>query len=479
MSFSGFTFLFLFLPLALALNFLLPKRWRNATALLSSLLFYAWISGGQIIFLLVFILVNDRLGRWIRAHAGQPLPARRRTVAAVAFNLAILVFYKLAALPWVAPAVLRQPAWFQELARYPIGISFLTFLAIAYLIDVYRRRIPGEVSLFSLSLYLALFPKVIAGPLMRYGEFAPQLEHRLVTVSAAADGARRFILGLARKVLVADLLAVLVNQVFAVEGLRLPPGLAWLGIVAFSLQIYHDFAGYSDMAIGLGLMLGFRFPENFNLPYTSLSITEFWRRWHISLSNWFRDYVFYPLERFRRSGSGYPQALNTLAVFLLTGLWHGLTPNFLIWGGIHGTAIALEQGRPGARLRSLGRLWQYCYALAVIMLGWVFFRSGSLAGALHYLASLVGVYRSLPAFPLSVMPPVPLSTWLALLVGAFFALPVFPWLVGRLENGLPHRLVSSRLAWRLLADAGLLLLFVLAVMQMAGSTYQGYIYAQF
>ena len=396
MVFSSTIFLFFFLPLTLLAYFVVGPRGRNAILLAASLLFYAW---GETVYLLVMlfsIAANYLFGRLID-HARQR--GRRGGLAfacAVATNLGLLGFFKYANflvdnLNPVLPVLGLAP---MDIGRVhlPIGISFFTFQALSYIIDLYRNETTVQRSLLNFALYKALFPQLIAGPIVRYRDVAREIEQRTVSLDDFASGVQRFIIGLGKKVLIANVMGRAADTIFATPAETLPATLAWTGAIAFMLQIYFDFSGYSDMAIGLGRMFGFHFLENFNYPYIARSVREFWRRWHISLSTWFRDYLYIPLGGNRhgpvRTGA------NLLLVFLLCGLWHGASWTFLIWGVYHGIFLVLE--RVPAVRRLLDRLpapVQHAYVLLVVLVGWVFFRADTFAHALAYLQAMVDFSR--------------------------------------------------------------------------------------
>ena len=396
MVFSSTIFLFFFLPLTLLAYFVVGPRGRNAILLAASLLFYAW---GETVYLLVMlfsIAANYLFGRLID-HARQR--GRRGGLAfacAVATNLGLLGFFKYANflvdnLNPVLPVLGLAP---MDIGRVhlPIGISFFTFQALSYIIDLYRNETTVQRSLLNFALYKALFPQLIAGPIVRYRDVAREIERRTVSLHDFASGVQRFIIGLGKKVLIANVMGRAADTIFATPAETLPATLAWTGAIAFMLQIYFDFSGYSDMAIGLGRMFGFHFLENFNYPYIARSVREFWRRWHISLSTWFRDYLYIPLGGNRhgpvRTGA------NLLLVFLLCGLWHGASWTFLIWGVYHGIFLVLE--RVPAVRRLLDRLpapVQHAYVLLVVLVGWVFFRADTFAHALAYLEAMVDFSR--------------------------------------------------------------------------------------
>ncbi|MGD8338870.1 MAG: MBOAT family protein, partial [Desulfobacterales bacterium] len=380
MLFSSIIFLFQFLPLCLLLYFLAGKRLRNLLLLIASLVFYAWGESYYVLLMLVSILVNYLCGLMIDRYRGRQA-ARGFLIAAIAFNvLSISVFKYANFLVDNLNTLLSQiGAGPIELApiHLPIGISFFTFQAMSYAVDVYRRDAPVQRNPLNIGLYIALFPQLIAGPIIRYHDIAAQLIRRRVRLDDLSYGIERFVVGLGKKVLIANQVAIIADQVFSFPYETLTPGVAWLGVLCYTLQIYFDFSGYSDMAIGIGRMFGFHFLENFNYPYISRSIREFWRRWHISLSSWFRDYLYIPLGGNHRGPLR--TYLNLLIVFFLCGLWHGASWNFVIWGLLHGLFLVIE--RLGFE-KILNRWWsplRYLYVMLVVCTGWVFFRAENLS----------------------------------------------------------------------------------------------------
>jgi alginate O-acetyltransferase complex protein AlgI len=380
------------------------------------------------------------------------------------------LFLVLGVRPLVAPRILL-----------PIGISFFTFHAISYVVDVYRRDATAQKSPVHAALYLLLFPQLIAGPIIRYRDIADQLASRLVSLDDFASGVRRFIIGLAKKVLIANVVAGPADKIFAMPFDQLSAAHAWLGIVCYTLQIYFDFSGYSDMAIGLGRMFGFRFPENFRWPYIAGSVQEFWRRWHISLSTWFRDYLYIPL-----GGNRVPtgrQYRNLVTVFFLCGLWHGASWNFVIWGLWHGAFLVIErvlrsrQATPDATVqRGLFRpIWAHLYTMAVVMVGWVFFRADTLPGAIAFLEALAGASPALPT-PYAVGFYLTPELWLVLAAGVIGSLPWLPALAARVTA------IADPMRVRVLQTVGaasVVALFVASLLQVAARTYNPFIYFRF
>jgi len=390
MVFSDPLFLFVFLPLLLTAYLLVPLVFRNPLLLGASLGFYAIGEGQYTAVMLASIAFNYCTARILDGAAS----SRRKAVLAlgIAVNLGALVFFKYA--NFLVAEINRLLATFGQLhldlapVHLPLGISFFVFQGMSYLIDVYRKEVPAERSLFRFALFKALFPQLIAGPIVRYPDVAAQLPNRQISLEKLTRGSERFILGLSKKVLLANPTGAVADQIFALPLSEVDGSIAWLGLVCYAMQIYFDFSGYSDMAIGLGRIFGFEFRENFDYPYVARSVTEFWRRWHLSLSTWFRDYLYIPLGGNRLGPKR--TYLNLFTVFALCGLWHGASWNFLIWGLWHGTLLAVERAFLSRKLegkRALGHV----YALVAVAVGWVFFRAGTLEQALAYLKALAMV----------------------------------------------------------------------------------------
>lgn len=394
MVFSSVTFLFFFLPICLGGYFLIGPRWRNNWLLLSSLAFYTWGGGALVVLLIISTTVDYAMG-WVVGSGvttGNRLRIRLGVTGSVLVNLALLSYFKYANFFVEQLNGLGQRFGLEEIAWtsvvLPIGISFFTFQSMSYTIDVARGRVPHLRNPLDFALYVTLFPQLVAGPIVRFHEISHQIHEREVGVERFAQGAVRFAHGLAKKVLIADAVAPVANAAFDSTLAEIGPAAAWLGIVAYTIQIYFDFSGYSDMAIGLGTMLGFDFPENFRRPYSAVSITDFWRRWHITMSNWFRDYLYIPLGGSRRT-SGRTLA-NLWIVFVMTGIWHGANWTFLLWGLYHGFLLMAERvtkQRPVGQEASWAPLRRAGVLLAV-MLGWVLFRSPSASAAWDYLGAM-------------------------------------------------------------------------------------------
>ncbi|CAG4901400.1 MBOAT family O-acyltransferase [Paraburkholderia saeva] len=387
MVFSSIVFLGLFLPVTFVAYHLAPTRFRNALLALASIAFYAWGEPRFVILMLVSVVINFYSARLL----DQSKARRAILSAAVTLNLLILALFKYGNFIVDNLNVLLAPAGIPAITikpiALPIGISFYTFHAISYLIDIYRRNAKPNTNIVEYSLYIMLFPQLVAGPIIRYKDIYTQLSKRAISFEDINAGIMRFTMGLSKKVLIANQFGMVADAGFNTPADQLGALVAWACLLCYTLQIYFDFSGYSDMAIGLGRMFGFRFPENFNYPYSARSIQDFWRRWHISLSTWFRDYVYIPLGGNRKGEAR--TLLNLWTVFLLTGIWHGASWNFVIWGAIHGFFLMLE--RFARRLDiAVPRTTGQIYAILVVMLAWVFFRTSSLEQAAHYLLALAG-----------------------------------------------------------------------------------------
>ncbi|MGG4395822.1 MBOAT family O-acyltransferase [Paenibacillus thiaminolyticus] len=388
MVFSSVVFLFTFLPAALLLYYASPRRGKNAALLLISLLFYAWGEPVYIV-LLLFSAVTDYVnGLLIERFRGRTALQRLTLIFSLAVNVGVLCFFKYA--DFLIESL--NGAFGTSIAPLdlplPIGISFYTFQTMSYTIDVYRGRCKAQRSFIDFAAFVSMFPQLVAGPIVRYDEVEKQLSERSITLEQIGYGVRRFIIGLGKKVLLANNIGMLWDM--SRSGIDdLTTAGAWIGIIAFAFQIYFDFSGYSDMAIGLGSMLGFRFPENFNYPYISASASEFWRRWHMTLGAWFRDYVYFPLGGSRTSK---PRLVfNLFVVWFLTGLWHGASWNFILWGLYFGLLIGLEKLFLGSWLERLWRPVRHAYLIAAALFGWVLFGLDDMASIANYMGKMLGL----------------------------------------------------------------------------------------
>ena len=489
MIFCSPVFLFAFLPLVLLSHAAAPRSWRNLVLLLWSALFYFWGERLFIGVLLVSIALNYGFGLALDRAVG----ARRRAaiVAAVAVNLALLGFYKYAGFLTqnldAALEALNLPGIPVVTPHLPLGISFFTFHALSYVIDVYRREVRARRNPVDFALYLAFFPQLVAGPIVRYHDISDQLDRRRESLDLAASGTERFVAGLGKKMLLANPAGEAADHIFGLAPDDLAPGVAWFGLACYTLQIYLDFSAYSDMAIGLARLFGFNFLENFDYPYCSRSIQEFWRRWHISLSNWLRDYLFIPLGGSRTTP--WRVYLNLMIVFFLCGLWHGASWNFVVWGAVHGLFLILERLGLAQLLEHLPAIVGHVYAMSVVMLAWVFFRAPDIGAALHYLAVMAGLQESPAATGIQAFLDPPLLASLA--VGVLASTPVFARLTADWRARLTQRrgvvdppIEQLRIAADGPAMLGLRLVALLAITvaatgRIAAGTYNPFIYFRF
>lgn len=392
MLFSSITFLFLFLPVTVLIYYLVPQKTRNLVLLIASLFFYAWGEPVYVVLMILSILLNFFCGKDIGEKRADPVRAKRSLIFAVVMNVLILGFFKYYGLLMETLNVLfPYEIPYRELAL-PIGISFYTFQELSYLIDIYRGNAKPQQRLLPFALYISMFPQLIAGPIVRYVDIEAQLLNRVMSMRKFGQGVMYFIVGFAKKVVLADSIGALYEQITALSIGSFSVLTAWVGCLAFAFQIYFDFSGYSDMAIGLGKMFGFEFRKNFQYPYIAKNIGEFWRRWHISLGTWFREYVYIPL-----GGNKCPSSrhlLNLLIVWALTGLWHGAQWNFLVWGLYYGVILILERYVWGRALGRLPGFVQHIYTFVLVLIGWVFFFSPSLGAAMDYLGVMFGAGAS-------------------------------------------------------------------------------------
>ena len=389
MLFSSITFLFIFLPLTLLLYYLVPVRMKNYVMLAASLIFYAWGEPVYIILMILSIILNYFCGQDIYEKRDNARAMKMSLMFGVVMNLLILGFFKYYGLLMdTINAILPIDIPYRMLAL-PIGISFYTFQAMSYLIDVYRKEVKPQENILYFALYISMFPQLIAGPIVRYIDIEEQLKERSINTTKFGEGAMYFIRGLAKKVVLANTFGSVYEQVAAMQMGSFSTLTAWVGAIAYAFQIYFDFGGYSDMAIGLGKMFGFEFLPNFNYPYIAKSITDFWRRWHISLSTWFREYVYIPLGGNRCTPSRH--ILNLLIVWMLTGLWHGAQWNFMFWGLYYGVILILEKYLWGSKIEKLPSAVQHIYAFVLVLFGWVFFFSPTLGYAGQYLKVMFGI----------------------------------------------------------------------------------------
>ena len=469
MLFSSTVFLYLFLPAVLVLYYTV-FRWsrvaQNLLLLCASLFFYAWGEPKFVLVMLWSILINWFMGLLVDELREKKKLCKFVVALDVAFNLSILFVFKYLTFTCeTIKHVFRLDFQTVEIAL-PIGISFFTFQAMSYVIDVYRQNASVQTNLFYVGLYISFFPQLIAGPIVRYQTITDQIVNRKETIEDFFDGFARFVVGLSKKVLLANNFAILADQVFDANqrGDSISAAFCWLGAVAYTLQIFFDFSGYSDMAIGLGRMFGFHFLENFDYPYVSTSVTEFWRRWHISLGTWFRDYLYIPLGG-NRCGTR-RNILNLFLVWALTGLWHGANFTFIVWGLMYFSLLVFEKYSGFFRLKPGFLRW--VYTLFFVIIGWVIFRANSIWDAFEY-------YRKM--FGLDGNPAIDglFTGWFAqniimICFGIFFSTPIFKHVTEKAEENILFNLAKT---------VGLAAVFVLSIASLVSSSYNPFIYFHF
>lgn len=494
MTFSSLAFIFYFLPLVLMLYYLFffSRTLKNIILLICSLFFYTFGEPKYILLLLISIVVNYLIGLLIGDTKGRKKAAIFWMSAAVIFNLSILVVFKY--LTFISKNMYYATGGKTEIIEIalPIGISFFTFQAISYVVDVYKKDAKAQKNLFHLALYLSFFPKLTQGPVMKYEAFAPQITQRRETFKKFSSGVCFFITGLGKKVLLANNMAIVVDRIFEIHKMgNIPISLAWLGAFAYTFQIYFDFSGYSDMAVGLGLMFGFKLDRNFNYPYISKSISEFWRRWHISLGTWFRDYLYFPLGGSRVINKDL-LIRNLAIVWIATGVWHGANWTFLVWGIINFVFIAMEKVFRFEQLK-IPSFIRHLYAMLVVIIGWVIFRANSLQEAGSYLTCMFNfisneffsdyTYMFLKEFWIFFIGAILFSLPIASIANQFMAKGILirknvdltpPFKEHSVYVEVPLVRVIS-----FLYPIGMVLLFIICIAYMVKGSYNPFIYFQF
>ncbi|CCY25059.1 uncharacterized protein BN676_01636 [Brachyspira sp. CAG:484] len=466
MLFSSISFIYVFLPAVCFLYLITRKELHNPILLIASIIFYAWGEPRYLAIMLVTIMVNYLGALLIEKY---PLKKKLTLTLTIAANLGFLIYFKyFNFILGNINALLHTNIDFIKVVM-PIGISFYTFQAMSYLIDVYRGECKAQKDIYKLALYICLFPQLIAGPIVKYHDVAEQIDSREVNFEKVDIGVKRFIIGLAKKMLIANTMGAIADKIFVQAPDTFTPLVAWIGSFAYSLQLFYDFSGYSDMAIGLGLIFGFRFMENFNYPYISKSITEFWRRWHISLSTWFRQYVYIPLGGNKISPNR--TYINLAVVFFLTGLWHGASWNFIFWGLWNGFFIILEKmtGWHKETDKPFINFLKHIYTIFIFVLGWVMFRADNMHYAAIYLKNMFGLVKVHDiAYGISYYgDTVEILTFIIALI---CATPVFSKIL---------EIKQERKILRSIVNIWLIILFILSTAAVAASTYNPFIYFRF
>ncbi|MFW2489239.1 MBOAT family O-acyltransferase [Clostridium chromiireducens] len=471
MVFSSIIFMFIFLPLVLLGYFLLKIEYRNVFLILASIIFYAVDNPKFMIVLIASIAINYLMGlniNYAKMHFSK-LGNRMVLLITILLNLSLLFYFKYMNF-FIASAngIFGTNISLMNIGL-PLGISFFTFQGMSYTLDLYMGKVRVQKNLINFTLYMTLFPKIIQGPIARYRDIYEQIENRECSVSKFSYGIRRFILGLAKKVIIANQLGIIVDQIFAKAPNENSVAIAWLGAICYTIQIYFDFSGYSDMAIGLGKMFGFDFLENFNYPYISTSLTEFWRRWHISLSTWFRDYIYIPLGGNRR-GNVY---FNSLVVFFITGMWHGAAWNFIIWGLWHGMFLIIEKYLKLNNINmKLPKFIKWIYAMLIVVLGWVLFRAPDINYALTYIGVMFGII-STKSVGFTVFWYLSSKIIMLMLLAVISSIPlkiIFRRIIEPLDNTY-FKVIGG--------DIYLIAIFFISIMYVMTSTYNAFIYFKF
>lgn len=490
MVFSSSIFMFTFLPLSLILYYIIPKnntKLRNKLLFFVSLFFYAWGEPIYLLIMIISIVINYIFALLVEKYR-KNIKFQKIIIAIMLMaNLSILFVFKYTGFFIKNINTLLHSNFYVPNIALPIGISFFTFQAISYVIDVYRRvDIDGEIveaqkSIINVGLYIAFFPQLIAGPIVRYKTIALQINKRTESLEKFEQGIKRFIIGLSKKILLANNLALIADKTFSMTNSQLCSSLAWLGAVAYTLQILFDFSGYSDMAIGLGKMFGFEFMENFNYPYISKSVSEFWRRWHISLGNWFKDYVYIPLGGNRH---GIKRTIfNSFVVWLLTGIWHGASWNFIVWGMYYFVFITIENLFKTKNSISKGNILKntikHLYLIIVVVIGWVFFKANTLQSAIAYLQSMFSMNSNLEANKI--------TSWYIyqnkyfLMLAILFSTPIVPYIKNVCEKSV-RTIYSTKiinLVFKFTYSFLYIILLLINISYIIKNTYSPFIYFNF
>lgn len=475
MIFSSMLFLWLFLPIFILIYYIIDKKYKNVFLVIASFIFYGWSKPSYLILILLVILISYFSGILIYRQDNK-IKRKYLLIVSLIVNLGILAYFKY--FNFVASnlnSLIGKEIMGLRDIILPLGISFYMFQSLSYLIDIYRSKnnngeIKVQTNIVNLALYIVLFMKVTQGPIIKYHDFYEQIENRESNVEKTAYGIKRFILGLSKKVLLANTLGLVADDIFALSTNDITTTIAWLGIVCYTLQIYFDFSGYSDMAIGLGEMFGFTFIENFNYPYLSKSIQEFWRRWHISLSTWFKEYLYIPLGGNRKGNTR--TYVNLIIVFFITGLWHGSSWNFIFWGIFHGIFLVIERVGFGKLLeKNKLKVLNHIYAILVVMVGWVFFRADNLKYAIEYIykmfipTNVEGLYNASFFINKEVL--------LVLVISILLS--------GVLQKFIPkiQKIVYERKETNSLSILVLVMLLFICIVSVANGTYNPFIYFKF
>lgn len=468
MVFSSLIFIFIFLPLVLVSYYIAPRRLRNTVILLASLLFYAWGEPTYIILIIISILINYLGALLIRVHIKNKDKSKFIFITLLLIDISILFFFKYYGFAIECLGSIIGLDLKVKSISLPLGISFYTFQQISYIADIYMQKVKPERNLIDFATYITMFPQLIAGPIVKYDDIHKQLANRKESINKFGEGVQRFIIGLGKKVILANNIGLIWTQVKEVNLNDLSVVLSWIGIIAFTLQIYFDFSGYSDMAIGLAKMFGFDFLENFDYPYISKSITEFWRRWHMSLGGWFREYIYIPLGGNKKGTL--IQVRNLFIVWFTTGLWHGASTNFVVWGLYFGVILFIEKIYLKDLLKKIPSIFSHIYTLIIVMIGWVIFDMNTLTDSGHYIKIMFGFGNNI--FIDNLAKYILTNNFIILLIGLICSTKLIKIYMNKIKSTFRENDVF-------LITAINLLILIISTAYLVGASYNPFLYFRF
>ena len=468
MVFSSLIFIFIFLPLVLVSYYIAPRRLRNTVILLASLLFYAWGEPTYIILIIISILINYLGALLIRVHIKNKDKSKFIFITLLLIDISILFFFKYYGFAIECLGSIIGLDLKVKSISLPLGISFYTFQQISYIADIYMQKVKPERNLIDFATYITMFPQLIAGPIVKYDDIHKQLANRKESIDKFGEGVQRFIIGLGKKVILANNIGLIWTQVKEVNLNDLSVVLAWIGIIAFTLQIYFDFSGYSDMAIGLAKMFGFDFLGNFDYPYISKSITEFWRRWHMSLGGWFREYIYIPLGGNKKGTL--IQVRNLFIVWFTTGLWHGASTNFVVWGLYFGVILFIEKIYLKDLLKKIPSMFSHIYTLIIVMIGWVIFDMNTLTDSGHYIKIMFGFGNNI--FIDNLAKYILTNNFIILLIGLICSTKLIKIYMNKIKSTFRENDVF-------LITAINLLILIISTAYLVGASYNPFLYFSF
>ena len=468
MVFSSLIFIFIFLPLVLVSYYIVPKRFKNTIILLASLIFYAWGEPVYVLLIIVSILINYFGALLIRKYISDKEKSKFIFITVLLIDISVLFFFKYYGFAIESLGSILGVNLQVKSIALPLGVSFYTFQQISYIADIYMQRVKPQKNLIDFAAYITMFPQLIAGPIVNYNDIYKQLANRKESISKFGEGVQRFIIGLGKKVILANNIGLIWSQVKEIPLNDLSVVLAWIGIIAFTLQIYFDFSGYSDMAIGLAKMFGFDFLENFDYPYISKSITEFWRRWHMSLGGWFREYIYIPLGGNKKGTL--IQVRNLFVVWFATGLWHGASTNFIVWGLYFGIILLIEKLYLKDLLKRIPTIFSHIYTLIIVIIGWVIFDMNTLPAAGHYIKIMFGLGSNI--FIDNMAKYILSTNFIILLLGLICSTKLIKNYTNKLKSTLKEKDVF------LVASINLLIL-IISTAYLVGASYNPFLYFRF